>query len=126
MYLRIDSPRRESKLQILTNGLDLTFALLPAAIELRRDFPVVVREQVPESEIFKRPLQLPNAKPAGKRREELHGFRRNRPPTRFVCVFGIAKHNDSFGQLDYGHAWIVDQRDQHMADIIRLALRLAG
>ena len=54
--------------------IDVFFPVHATLVDFLGDFPVFLRIQVPEAQIFQFPLDLPDAQPVGQRGEDFQSF----------------------------------------------------
>ena len=107
---------------------DEYLTLGPLLIERCGDFLVDLRLQEAEREVLELPLQLPDTKSACERRINLASLDRNRPLFLDACFLRSTQAIKLFGNAGDDQTGISDDRQQHLAERLRLLgrERLAG
>ncbi len=101
--------------------LDVTLPIEPPLVELSGDRLVYLRLEDAQGKILELPLELPDAQPVGERREEIEHLARRRLLHRDVArAREVAKGLGALGELDHHHAHVLDHREQHLAQPLRL------
>lgn len=98
------------------------FAVQPALVQQLGDLLVLVGLEVAERQVFQLPLDMTDTQSMGQWRidvEHLAGH-----PQAFLVIGGLdrADGTGTFGELDQGHAHVVDHGHQHLAQVLHLRL----
>ena len=109
-----------SALQRRDDVPDVALAVEPALVEHLRDRLVGRGLERAQREVLELPLQLPDAEAIGERREEVEHLARDlRAPAR-IAAHQRAQRLRALGELDEHHADVLDHREQHLAQVLRL------
>ena len=123
-YLALDA----SGLKLLSNGgkhiSDESFTIQSLFIQQLGDFLVQLRLDEAECQIFQLPFDLPYAQPVSQRRKHIQGFTRH-----FACQLRTAMTQVMHGLRAPGQLYqhgtdILDHRQQHLAQCLRLLVAL--
>ena len=114
---------RELASQKTDDAFDIALAVGPALVQHLRDRLVGSRLEGSQAQVLELPFELPDTEPVGERREQIQNFarralarigngrsRRNQVPHRLRPL----------GELDQHDANILDHREQHLAQPLRL------
>ena len=102
--------------------LDEPFGGPPLRIDADAERFVRLRLQIPERQLFELVLHLAHPEPVGDRRVDVARFLGDLDPP-FLRQMAERPHVvQSVRQLDQNHADIVDHREQHLAEVLRLPL----
>ena len=115
-----------SRLQRREHVLDVVLAVEPALVEHRGDRLVCVGFERAQAQVLELPLQLPDAEPVGERREQVEHLARDLRPQRRVAGHQRAQRLRAFGELDQNDADVLDHRQQHLAQVLRLRRAFLG
>ena len=88
--------------------------------QLGGDFPVVVRVQIAESQIFEFAAQFTHTQPMRNRRVNVHRLLRDALPLFRTEVFQRPHVVQSIGKLHQYDAHVINHCQQHLADILGL------
>ena len=122
----LDAGRGELALQRGDDGLDVALAVEPALVEHLRDRLVLVGLECAQRQVFELPLQLPDAEAVGERGEEVEHFARRVAAQAHVAGHQEAQRLRALGELDQHDADVLDHRQQHLAQALRLRGALVG
>ena len=124
LYLNFQPGVVQRQRQLVSSlGYEL-IALSALAIQQTCNFAIGVTVDIAERQIFQFPLQMANAETVRQRRIDIENLSCDRQAA-LIIVFDSANSAGAFGQLDQRHPDVIHQRDQHLAYIVLLALRLA-
>ena len=99
-------------------------ALHPLAVQQAGDLAIGIAVQIAKRQVLQLPLELAYTQAMGQRRIYIEHF----PGDRQTTLLVVLNHPDRAGalrQFDQRHPHIVNQGDQHLADIVILGLGLA-
>ena len=116
--LRFVELRREP----LPELVDQSLGGAPARFDLVPERLVGGRLDVPERQFLQLVLQLAHAQPMGDRRVDVAGLLRDADAPFLGQVVQRPHVVQPVGELDENHADVVDHRQQHLAEALRLAL----
>jgi hypothetical protein len=102
--------------------LDQAFRLAALRVDFRPQRLVRLRLQVAERPLLELVLDLAHAEPVGDRRVDIAGFLCDLHPLVVGQVAQGAHVVQAIGQFDQDHPDVVDHRQEHLAEVLRLAL----
>lgn len=117
-----DALRRHQRLEGLDHLADVAVAVLAPLGQLAGDGLVVLVVQVAKGEVLELPLEVADAQPVGQRGidvEHLAGHLLTLLPR---GIAHLAQRAGALGDLDQGDAHVVDQVDQHLAQVVLLVV----
>ena len=128
----LDRPPRESALHPASGRSRLRSSSTRPSVARRRvstccrSALVRGRLDVPERQLLQLVLELAHAQPMGDRRVDVARLLRDADPPVFRQVMQRAHVVQAIGELDEDDADVVDHRQQHLAEALRLALLARG
>ena len=125
-HLRLNAGIGQAALEFLHDLAHPPLAFLATGSERRGDTLVLAGMQLSKCQVFKRPLELPDAKPAGERSEDPEGFARKATNRLRILRLRHAQCDHAFRELDDRDARIVDQRHQQIPHVVYLVARLVA
>ena len=121
----LDAVALQMAAQAVDHLVDIAFPVEALFIQQLGDLLVGARLQVAERQILQLPFQLAHAQAVGQRRVDVEDLAGHLLLAFRVGLLHRANDHGPLGQLDQGHAHVVDHRQQHLADVIQLAVLLA-
>ena len=115
-----DPRRGELALERRDHVLDVALAVEPALVDQLRDLPVGLRLDRAERQVLELPLELPDAEPVRERRVEVEHLARGLAPQRLVRRHEPAERREPLGELEDHDPDVLDHREQHLAEVLRL------
>ena len=100
--------------------VDVALAVEPPAVEELRDLLVGLRLGGAQREVLELPLQLPDAEPVRERRVEVEHLASGVAAQDLVARHRRAQGREPLRQLDDHDADVLDHREQHLAQVLRL------
>ena len=127
----LDAVAVQMAAQAVDHLVDVAFPVEALFIQQLGDLLVSAGLQVAERQVLQLPFQLAHAQAVGQRRIDVEDLAGHFLLALRVGFLHRADDHGPLGQLDQGHAHVVDHRQQHLADVVELAVllpehRLAG